>query len=154
MHIFIGADHGGFELKEELKQLVETSPGFSSQLQIEDLGAFSHNPTDDYPQFATAVAQKVTKSIQSPDQEPQTWGVLICRSGAGMAIAANRLPGVRAVVCRSKEDVVLTRKKNNANVLVLEGDHLDLDMAWQLLQTFLITPFDGGRHTARVVALG
>lgn len=155
MHIFIGADHGGFLLKEELKKMLaeKSDQVFSHQPEVHDVGAFTHDPTDDYPQFGQAVAGKVAQSAPILDQDPENWGVLICRSGGGMAIAANRTPKIRAVVCRTIQDVDHARRHNNANVIVLEGDHIGPDAAWQCLQTFITTPFEGGRHTRRVQAL-
>lgn len=150
MTIFLGADHGGFELKETLKQSLATKAEHS----VTDTGAFALNPTDNYPEFAVPVAQAVAEAAGMADVEPATWGVLICRSGGGMAIAANRLRKVRAVVCRTLEDVDHARRHNNANILVLEGDHVVPETALSLLQNFLNTPFDGGRHTQRVQSLG
>jgi ribose 5-phosphate isomerase B len=150
MQIFIGADHGGFELKETLKKLAKTQP----EITFEDIGALTLDPTDDYPAFGFSVAQKVAAAAEPFDADPTTWGVLICRSGGGISIAANRVPKVRAVVCRTVADVDHARRHNNANVIVLEGDHIGPDAAWRCLQTFLSTPFDGGRHATRVTALG
>lgn len=151
MNLYLGADHGGFELKEALKlALTQASP---LPAQVEDLGAFTHDPTDDYPQFGFAVAEKVSDAAVAAEDQPTSWGILICRSGGGIAIAANRHPGVRAVVCRTLSDVDHARRHNNANVLVLEGDHIGPDAAFQLTQNFLATPFDGGRHTRRVQEL-
>lgn len=155
MTIFLGADHGGFELKEFLK----TQLALSAEHQLKDAGAFALNPTDNYPEFAQEVAHAVSQASESADadqhiSEPQTWGILICRSGGGMAIAANRHKLVRAVVCRTLEDVDHARRHNNANILVLEGDHLVPETAMALVQSFLGTPFDGGRHERRVQQLG
>lgn len=156
MTIFIGADHGGFELKEALKQRASDPDEQSSDFYFEDMGAAHLDPADDYPQFGFAVADQIvlTSSQATQDSQPTSWGVLVCRSGGGISIAANRRPGVRAVVCRNESDVEHARRHNNANVLVLEGDRVSADEAWRLLQLFISTPFDGGRHSARVQALG
>lgn len=153
--IFFGADHGGFTCKQEL---IEKLGGQSSSAAIKDCGAFTLDPTDDYPEFAFAVAKELSQHNSATsltlDAEPTAWGVLICRSGAGMAIAANRSPGIRAAVCSTREDIDLARRKNNANILVIEGDKIGVDTAWEFLQLFMGTPFDGGRHTKRVLTLG
>lgn len=141
--VYLGSDHGGFELKEQLKVAI---PSFGAM--FEDLGAMALNPDDDYPQFAQAVAKKVA---QKPGEH---MGILLCRTGGGMAIAANRFRGVRAVECRTTDDAIYAREHNHANVLVLPVDLILPDVAFQVVQTFLATPFSTEpRHSRRVAMI-
>lgn len=143
--LFIGTDHGGFAIKQTLKPWLAELAG-----QIDDLGAKTLDPDDDYPQFGRAVAEQVNSAAEPVEADPTVWGLLLCRSGAGMAIAANRFPSVRAVVCRSVEDARHAREHNNANVVVLEGDYVTDAEAKAIVQTFLGTKFGGGRHARRL----
>src|SRR5690606_19425926 len=95
----------------------------------------------------------VSAAEDDPAHDPFTLGLLLCRTGGGMAIVANRFPFVRAVVCRTKDDVIHAREHNNANVLVLEGEYISVDEAKEFIRTFLATPFGEGRHTRRVVEI-
>lgn len=149
--LVFGTDHGGFNLKNQLIVWLQSQP---TAPQIIDKGAFQLDMQDNYPEFGLPVARLVgeTADEEGVDQDPSVIGVLLCRSGAGMAMLANRWHGVRAAVCRNEEDARLTRAKNNANVVVLEGDHCSLATAQQILQVFMSTPFDGGRHTTRLQA--
>lgn len=146
--IWIGSDHGGWALKAELVAWLQ-----SNNHLVEDVGAVQFEPADDYPVFAAKVGQALSALQEPVEQDPTQWGVLLCRSGAGMAIAANRFPFVRAVVCRQPEDARLARAHNNANVLVLEGDHVRAEAAQAIMSTFFSTSFDGGRHARRVQQL-
>jgi ribose 5-phosphate isomerase B len=140
--IYLGADHGGFHLKETLKQWLT-----ASGKQVEDLGAHTLVPGDDYPQFAFAVAKKVSV-------DPQSTGILLCRSGAGMAIAANRMKGARAVNCINVDEVEHARRDNDANVLTLPADWLSAEDAKTLVDRWLSTSFSGDeRHRRRISAL-
>lgn len=141
--IYLGADHGGFTLKEFLKERLRQE-GFA----VEDCGAQTLDPEDDYPQFAQAVAQKVA-------EDPNAVGILCCRSGAGMVIAANRVPEVRAVEGWNLESAKRTRQQNHANILSLAGDWLSNDAAWAIVEAFLKEPFSSEeRHVRRVAQLG
>lgn len=152
MQIFFGTDHGGFRLKEYLKHwLAEQS--FSAEFEVVDLGAFTLDPDDSYVPFAQAVAKQVQQDAKEPESEPVSFGILLCRTGGGMSIAANRYDGVRAVVCRNRGDALHARAHNNANVVVLEGDRVSPVQAEEILQTFLTTPFEEGRHLARIRAI-
>ncbi len=137
MNIAIGADHGGVELKavlvKKLKSLKHT---------VSDKGAFSTDSCD-YPVIGAAVARALSSGKVSR-------GVLLCRSGAGMAIVANKFPKVRAVVCQSVETARLCRQHNDANLLVLSADVTSPAAATAILKTWLETPFEGGRHARRV----
>ena len=136
--VAIAADHGGFLMKNKLRQWLDAA-GYVSA----DLGPHSLDPNDDYPDFAHAVASKVSSGRAD-------FGVLICRSSIGMAITANRYHGVRAAQVADETEIRLSRQHNNANVLALSGDHLDVPTAQRWLQIWLNTPFDGGRHARRV----
>lgn len=143
-YIYIGSDHGGFALKETLAPwLVQFAP-------VQDLGAEELNEDDDYPVFAQRVAQAVMSATETPTTDPQHLGVLVCRTGVGMSMVANRFPHVRAAVCRNQEDARLARAHNNANVLILEGDRVELNEAKAIAQVFLSTQFEGGRHARRL----
>lgn len=136
MKVFIAADHGGFELKSQLVAQLK------SEFDVEDLGANEHDPKDDYPQFAFAVAEQVAI-------EPGSMGVLLCRSGIGMSIAANKVKGVYAALCHTKAQAAKAREHNNANVIVLDADFEHEDPQ-SVVKTFLSTQFAGERHTRRV----
>lgn len=149
--VFLGADHGGYALKEALRVWLSEQPQLAESV-IDD-GAFDLDPSDDYVTFGAAVARDVSLELLPPEEEPTTFGVLACRSGGGMCIVANRFAGVRAVVCRNEDDVNHARRHNNANILVLEGDHISQEEAQKLTKLFLETPFDAGRHIERVQAI-
>jgi len=136
--VCVAADHGGFEIQELLFAWLT-----DSGVVVHHLGPRKFDEDDDYPTYAQAVAE----SVQNHERRV---GVLACRSGAGMAIVANRFPGVRAVVCRTVEDACLAREHNDANVLVLEGDHVSWEVAREIFLTFVGTSFAGGRHERRL----
>ena len=135
--VAIGADHAGFELKEALKQFL-TQHGVS----VADFGA-SSGESSDYPDFAQAVGQSVA-------QRKAHFGVLVCTTGLGMSIAANKVPGVRAALVADEGTAALARQHNNANVLCLAAKATPLDLARRIVEVFLNTPFEGGQHERRV----
>lgn len=135
--IAIAADHAGFALKEAIISLLKTK-GYD----IKDYGTNNIDPVD-YPEFA----QKVAAAISKGQYER---GILICGSGIGMAMAANRFPKVRAAVCHTSEEAKVTRQHNNANVLVLGSRALDPHSMPSIVEAFLTTAFVGGRHEGRV----
>ena len=140
MIIAMGADHAGFEQKEQLKAyLVEE--GFS----VHDKGCFSDERVD-YPDFA----QKVGEAVASGEAE---FGVLVCGTGIGMAMAANKVAGIRAANPTTPEFAALAREHNNANVVALSGRFVDLETNKRILDTFLSTEFAGGRHECRVTKI-
>ncbi len=140
--IAIGTDHGGFELKNELLDALN-----KQGLNIVDMGAFVDDAGDDYCDFATAVAKAVT--LGNVDA-----GILICRSGAGMAMTANRYHNVRAVVAADIKTAELSREHNCSNVLVLSGTNLDSAGALEIINSWLTTPFSAEeRHTRRLEKL-
>jgi ribose 5-phosphate isomerase B len=136
--IYVGADHAGFALKQrlvaELKRL-----GYEPV----DVGPTTLDPNDDYPDYAWPVARAVSGGEASR-------GVLTCGTGLGMSYVANRLPHVRAAVVWSPEIAELSRKHNDANVLVLPSRFLSEDESLDILRRWLATPFEGGRHERRV----
>lgn len=137
MRIALGCDHAGFDLKERLKDaLVERG------LEIEDLGAHGPESTD-YPDWGREVALRVASGAVQR-------GLLVCGSGIGMAIAANRIQGVRAAACNDLYSARLARAHNDANVLAVGSRVVAPALAEAILDVFLETPFDGGRHRRRV----
>nr|WP_298689944.1 ribose 5-phosphate isomerase B [uncultured Dongia sp.] len=139
--IAIASDHGGFDLKTQLKQELE-------RLGFEPLDLGTDGPASvDYPDFAVKMAQ----TLKAGDA---TRGVLICGSGIGISIAANRHTHIRAALCHDHLTAYLARWHNNANVLCLGGRTTGPDVAKDCLQVFLGTDFEGGRHQNRVAKLG
>jgi ribose 5-phosphate isomerase B len=135
--IALGADHAGYELKEALKGWL-----INHGLQVLDLGTHSTQSVD-YPDYAALVGESVA------DHKVEC-GLLVCGTGIGMAMAANKVPGVRAALCGDLYTARLSREHNDANVLVLGGRLLGADMAADILQAWLETDFAGGRHARRV----
>ena len=135
--IIIGADHAGFSLKEAIKPILS-----AAGLSVIDAGT-QGDCSVDYPDFAVLVARKV-----SSGEIPR--GILICGSGAGMVITANKFPGVRAVVCLNEEMACLCRQHNDTNILVLAGRFTNTESAGRIIHTWLETPFEGGRHQRRL----
>ena len=136
--IALGADHGGFELKAKLLTMLQ-----SKGLEVADLGTHSSKPCD-YPQIGYKVARAVAE--RRFDR-----GILLCKSGVGIAIAANKVPGIRAAVCGDLFDAERSRSHNDANVLVLGAEKLRDAQARRIVDIWLSTPFEaGGRHERRV----
>lgn len=137
----LGADHKGFPLKEKIKGYL-VKKGF----KIKDFGTDSSKPCD-YPDIAFAVSGFVSKDKTS-------LGILICGTGIGMSIAANRIPNVRAALCTSPEFAELSRRHNHANILCLPGSFLEEKEAYEIVDVFLKTKPEKGRHKRRVEKLG
>ncbi len=137
MKIAIGADHAGFFLKEELRAVLSAAGH-----DVTDYGTGSAQSTD-YPDYAHAVASAVAEGKAER-------GVLVCSTGVGMSMAANRVKGVRAALAFNADEVRLTREHNNANILALGARYFNCAEAERLLAIFLDTPFLGGRHERRV----
>ncbi|MFC1223905.1 ribose 5-phosphate isomerase B [Pedobacter sp. BG31] len=133
--IAIGADHAGFDYKEILKD-------FLKDYEVKDFGPFSADSVD-YPDFAHPVASAV-------ENGEFTYGILLCGSANGVAITANKHQGIRAGLCWENEVASLVRLHNNANVLCIPARFVSVDEAKQITETFLTTPFEGGRHQNRV----
>lgn len=143
MIVYLGSDHGGFYLKEKVEaHLVKAG------ITVEDVGNRVLDPADDYPQFAFAAATKV---LGSTDADPRA--ILICKGGQGMAIAANRIRGIRAVVVADEEEAKMSRNDNDANVLSLPSRVLEDDpqKAFGIIDLWLKTPFSKAeRHVRRL----
>ena len=137
MKVAIAADHGGFILKDGLRDRLRALGH-----QVTDFGTDSAASID-YPDYAAVVA----RAVASGEFER---GVLVCTTGVGMSIAANKVPGIRAALGVNDAEVRLTRQHNNANVLTLGATLVDLDTAARLARIFLETEFEGGRHARRV----
>ncbi len=137
MKIAIGSDHAGFRLKEELRRRLA---GLGHE--VIDFGTDSPQSTD-YPDYAAAVACAVLKGRAER-------GILVCSTGVGMSIAANKIPGIRAALGVNRDEVVLCRSHNDANILTLGAKYTDPETAAGLIEVFLKTPFDGGRHARRL----
>jgi ribose 5-phosphate isomerase B len=135
--IAIGADHAGFELKEKVREWL-TRSGFESK----DFGTYSGESAD-YPDFAHPVASAVEK-------KEFDLGILICGSGNGVAITANKHQGIRAAICWNEELASLARQHNDANVLCLPARYISSDLAMKIVDKFLNSSFEGGRHLRRV----
>jgi ribose 5-phosphate isomerase B len=135
--IAIGSDHGGFLLKEEIKKGLALS-----SIEYVDFGAFDENPHD-YPD----IAKKAVNAILSNKVDR---GILICGTGIGMTIQANRFIGIRAALCYSEYTAQMSRKHNNSNILVLGGRTMDKDIAIKILNIWLTTNFEGGKHKRRI----
>ena len=140
MRIAIGADHAGFALKEKLRHRL-TAEGH----EVVDFGTHSGESCD-YPDFAQPVARDVAQGRADR-------GLLVCSTGIGMAMAANKIAGVRAAPAQSEDEVRLTREHNDANVLTLGARYLDEERAAGLIGVFLNTDFSGGRHARRVAKI-
>lgn len=139
MKVYLATDHGGYELKETLKSWLKKI-GYKA----EDMGAFSVDPSDDYPDFIVPLARKIS-------QEPDSLGIISGRSGNGEAIAANKIKGIRAAVCLNGEMARKARQHNNANILSLGADYMSVDEAKNIVKTFLETPFSNEeRHVRRI----
>ena len=138
MKIIIGSDHAGFELKETCKGFLEDS----GEHGLLDVGVFTR-ASSDYPQ----IAHKVARAVADGEYER---GVLICGSGIGMSIVANRYKGVRAALCHNLYAARMSRLHNDANVLTMGERVLGVGLALDILDVFLKTAFEGGRHQARL----
>lgn len=145
--IYLGADHGGFELKKKVKEWLT-----EWKLKYEDLGPHTLDSEDDYPQFAFAVAEKVSQN----DDMTLSWkkrvkGILICRSAAGMIIAANKIKDVRAVAVTDIKSAIHSRAHNDANVLGLSGDWTKEKESKEIIKIWLDTEFSHeARHERRI----
>jgi glycine hydroxymethyltransferase len=137
----LGADHGGYELKEALRQHLQ-----QRGLGAADFGAKEKEPGDDYPEFARPVAEAVAAGQAE-------FGLLVCTSGIGMSIAANKIPGIRAAVVADEQTAALVRQHNNVNVLCLSGKNTSPEAGRKILDAFLNAKYEGGRHERRVQKL-
>ncbi len=137
MKIAIGSDHAGFWLKEALKEFLK-----NSEYEVKDFGTDSLESVD-YPDFAFAIGRAVSDGQFD-------FGVLICGTGVGMSIAANKVKGIRAALCNDLYTARMSREHNDANILCMGGRVLGEDIAKEILKTFLTTGYSNGRHNRRV----
>ncbi len=135
--VILGSDHGGFALKGIIREFL-SKKGF----ELEDVGVFSEESCD-YPDIAVEVSKRVA-------QKEGSVGILICGTGIGMSIAANKIKGIRCALCHDAYTAEFARRHNNANVLAFGGRTTGVEIAKQMVDIFLSTPFDGGRHERRV----
>ena len=141
MKVFIASDHAGFELKEKiLKRFSSLQSCDLDGYEFEDLGPYSDKRVD-YPDFAAKLSRKLVAG---------TMGVLVCGSGQGVSMTANKFPHIRAALCTNEELAELSRAHNNANVLCLGSRTVDEEINFKILIKFLKTSFEGGRHQVRV----
>lgn len=135
--IAIGCDHGGYRLKEEIKKYLE-----EKQIPYKDLGCMNEERVD-YPN----VAKEVAKEVQAKNCEK---GILICRSGIGMSMVANKFKGIRCVLCHDEFTAKYSRLHNDGNILALGADVVSVNEAICILRMWLATEFEGGRHQERI----
>lgn len=135
--IFLSSDHAGYKLKEKVKSFL-----IDKNFEYEDLGCSSLEPVD-YPDYAKLLSKKIKDKNNSK-------GILFCGTGIGISMAANRFPHIRAALCTSVEMASKSRKHNDANVLALGGRILEDKLALQIVEEFLYTDFEAGRHNLRV----
>ncbi|MDP2638709.1 MAG: RpiB/LacA/LacB family sugar-phosphate isomerase [Candidatus Azambacteria bacterium] len=136
--IYIGADHRGYDLKEALKIYLQ-----ELSYVCEDLGAKELIPNDDYPDYALAVAQKVAEDLEN------NRGILICGSGVGVDIVANKIKGIRSALCFDAKQARASRNDDNTNILSLPADFVSENLAKEIVKTWLETPFSSSEHYAR-----
>ena len=135
--IVIGSDHGGFKLKEEIKKYLE-----EKNIEFIDMGTQNEERAD-YPEIATLVCKEVMKNTGST-------GILICRTGIGMSIAANKYKGIRCGLCATEEDAKFAKMHNNCNVISIGADRTQTNSAVCIVRMFIATNFEGGRHLDRI----
>ena len=141
--IYIGSDHAGFDLKQAIRKHLE-----EQQNKVVDLGVFKAEPPADYPDIAQEVAEKVGENKGS-------FGILVCGTGIGMCMAANKIKGIRAAVCESAQTAEMSRKHNDANMLCLGGRVREPKTALAMVDIFTRTKFEGDeRHVRRVAKIG
>ncbi len=140
MKVSLGADHGAFELKEAVKKHLE-----EKGIEFEDFGCYSKESVD-YPKYAFLAANAVAKGECD-------FGIICCTTGLGVSMAANKVKGVRAAVCTSEMLAEMTRRHNNANVICMGQKVVSEDLAMKMIDIFLSTEFEGGRHERRVSLL-
>lgn len=139
--IVIACDHAGYHLKTEVVKILS-----ERGVKVEDLGCSSPNESVHYPVFG----KKVVDTILS---RPNGRGILICGTGLGMSMIANRFPGIRAALCYDVSTAIMSRRHNDANLLVLGGRMIGPQLAKEIVHVWLTTPFDGGRHQERLELL-
>lgn len=137
MKVALGADHGGFELKETIRRHLETQG-----IEVQDFGTHSKDSVD-YPKYGFAVGSAIIK-------EKADLGIVVCGTGLGISMAANKIPGIRAAVCSETFSARMAREHNNANILALGARVIGVGLALDIVDIFLKTEFIGGRHALRI----
>ena len=140
MKLSIGSDHAGYDLKKQIFEYLQKEGHI-----VIDQGTYNKDSVD-YPDFA----EWVVKDVQNKEAD---YGILVCYTGIGMSMAANKARGIRAALVGKVEDAVLTREHNNANVLCLSAKNTSVEDAFEIIKAFLSTDFAGGRHERRVEKL-
>ncbi len=135
--IGMASDHGGFAMKEYIKQKLKEA-GY----EVKDFGTHSEKSVD-YPDYIHPLASEVNKGLLKR-------AIIMCGSGNGAQMTANKYPNVRAALCWDEEQARLARQHNDANIMSLPGRFIAFDLAWKMVQLFLNTPFEGGRHLRRI----
>jgi len=135
--IIIGCDHAGFQMKETIREYL-----FILGFEVDDFGTHSEESVD-YPDFGNMVARQITTGKYER-------GILICGTGIGMSMVANRYPQIRAALCNDLFSAIMSRRHNDANILVMGGRVIGVELAKEIVRSWLDTPFDGGRHRTRL----
>jgi len=135
--LFISSDHAGYNLKEQIKKK------FKNKYTFQDLGTYNSKDSVNYPDFAHKLCKKVSNNSKN-------MGILVCGSGMGMSMAANRHKKIRAAVCYSAKNTKLSRLHNNANIITLGSRLTKKNTAFKCIDIFVNTKFEGGRHSKRV----
>ncbi len=138
--IAIGADHGGYKLKEEIKKYFD-----EQGIEYKDFGTYTEDRVD-YPD----IAKYVSKAVQSKECDK---GILICRSGYGMSMVANKFKGIRSAPCFEETSAKFSRMHNDANILALGADYITTSKAIQIVRVWIATKFEGGRHSDRLALI-
>ncbi|MCP4353504.1 MAG: ribose 5-phosphate isomerase B [Desulfobacterales bacterium] len=136
--VIIGSDHAAYPLKEKIKKYLTEHQG----IQVEDAGAYDENSVD-YPDFGIKVASSVSNGKYER-------GILLCGTGLGMSMVANKFPHVRAALCNDLFSAIMCKRHNNANILVMGARVIGEELAAEIVKAWLETPFDGGRHQLRL----
>lgn len=137
MKVALGADHGGYELKEAIRKHLQ-----AQEIEVFDFGTHS-NDSVDYPKYGFAVGSAIIKGEAD-------LGIVVCGTGLGISMAANKIPGIRAALCSETFSARMAREHNNANVLALGARVIGIGLALDIVDIFLKTEFSGGRHALRV----
>lgn len=139
MKLVIGSDHGAVELKDEIKKVLSTE---FADVEVEDVGTFGSESVD-YPD----VAEKVCTPVASGQADR---GIILCGTGIGISILANKIKGIRAALCHETYTAKMSREHNNANILAMGGRTTGVEIATEIVRTWMTTEFAGGRHERRV----
>ena len=140
MKVAIGSDHAGYKLKEEIKSILD-----EMSIEYQDYGCKTEDPCD-YPDIAAPVARAVSSG--EADR-----GILVCGTGIGMSIAANKIRGIRASLCHDVFSAKMTREHNNSNVLTIGARVIDSELALEIVKTWLAAEYQGGRHARRLAKI-